>query len=81
MLPVAVLRLPGVRDSVDCENVERQHDIPAQHCPLAIIQRQGLLQRILELNIFELLLCLLRCQHHFSCSISSNSGLCILLLV
>ena len=81
LLPIVPSLFPAVRNGGDSDDVERKHHIPAEHGPLAIIQSQGFLERIFELNILEGFLLLLRCQHNLRGPVRSNSGLHLLLLL
>ena len=81
LLPIVPPLFPAVRNGGDGEEVERKHDVPAEHGPLAIIQSQGFLERIFELNILERFLLLLWCQHNLCGPVRTNSGLHLLLLL
>ena len=80
-LPVVPPLFPAVRNSGDREEVEGKHQVPAEHRPLPVIQSQGFLQGIFQLNILERFLILLWGQHNLGSSIRTYSGLHLFLLL
>ena len=81
VLPIVPSLFPAVRDGGHSDHVERKHHVPAEHGPLAVVQSQGFLERIFELDILEGFLLLLWSQHNLCGSVTSNSGLRLLLLL